>query len=788
MRDSYLTGAILLSILTGIAACGDDGGSSRDSVECRSDDDCEEQFHICNENNKCQPRDNLCYADDDCEGEHKVCDETARTCVFTDDYCEKTEDCEGIKVCRDHKCVRKTTGQGEACDSDSDCREELICSDDDVCVLPEQPQGCTRTEDCPGNQVCRQNSCVTPSVQCSEIGDSCDPDADKAIGDGFTCLDRGEGPECFDVCNPDDSTCPTGTTCRQLDNAEAAVCVSSGCDGWRDSKSCEGIVRRNPDRFQNGAKCVPSENDPDEFTCKPAGSKGEGDSCSPEGDEPECGSGMICTEGTCSNVCTQNSECPDNQRCLGEESSELIGESVGVCREGVCSPFQHGQSDCPESEGCLPVTSNDGVCRQGGENNPFEECQFQRCATDAECPSGVACSVPPGEAEGVCDFGPQCSDGARCFPLATGEARCLPPCDPTADEPTNTCPTPNANQCIDVVRDNEGVTPRDGACVQTCEPVDYGSSRCQVDKDVCTPFSSQLGEQRQWHHGCFPSANISEGEACQPAAPRVQCEEGAFCDPRGDGSGVCESYCATGGTDNAALQCGSGQTCGSELAEGLGLARCEYSCSPDSFPENARDDSCPEHAATCLPRELDQNGGATEAYCAASGTKSEGADCGDVSSGDGVSEVVQQNCRAGLRCVVDNALNPTAASDAQAPTCQSLCDPFKPAGQTSNCPEGEACGQIRPLQSAAGTCFPKDTEATNEFDSPCRDAGLMCGDGSVCIDFSFLYDNVQSGAFRCLKLCEYASGHGCGEGERCIKFGGNFLFDDQFGHCTAPPN
>lgn len=318
--------------------------------------------------------------------------------------------------------------------------------------------------------------------------------------------------------------------------------------------------------------------------------------------------------------------------------------------------------------------------------------------------------------------------------------------------------------CFNLAPGNgQDTTPSWGVCFQKCEGgiADYGSGACDGDGfPACQPFGTNLSV-------CFEKGEAKLGEACQDDG----CEDGLFCDLKGDGTGTCRSYCTLGNVTNpnlAGCDAAKGEQCmPSDRINGLG--ECRLPCTPDT-PGSFTSASCPEGQKTCRPT----NG---NYYCHPSGDVAVGTEC---AGGDAD---LTLDCAPGAMCV-RNVLVPDngftrwleahfGTDPGETATCRNVCRPFLPEGET-DCPQGFACAPIMPFQDIvvdAGVCVESTT--VNEDDS-CEEVSKMCGDGAICTTATTEPNATtglceQSGS--CLRLCDPTTKLGCPSGQRCRELG-----------------
>jgi hypothetical protein len=261
-------------------------------------------------------------------------------------------------------------------------------------------------------------------------------------------------------------------------------------------------------------------------------------------------------------------------------------------------------------------------------------------------------------------------------------------------------------------------TPNSGVCVEECPSTDaYGTGVCSNASDYCTP---QAGRDT---HLCFPGGPNGPGEACSPNNSADGCDGTSFCQPFGDGSGLCKPYCQPVTQSNPSLGCEGTDTCRQVGDDALNAGLCNVACTPDaSFADTT---ACPANLQTCHPPAAGE-----DAYCAPSGSTAVGGAC----------SVDAPTCEPGDSCVNDFARGDLSADDPFAEgACADSCAVF---GDGSDCGGTEVCAlNWLTLNTAVGLCTEPDVAADgcqNQFD--------VCGNNSLCLDVGM---GVQ-----CLEMCD----------------------------------
>ena len=145
---------VLLSLVlfAGLVAmgCRPDFPNCKTDAHCANSEEGQASGRLMCINGLCQQ----CATDEDCGEAGVEC--LAGTCQAIPGYCTTTTDCPGNQVCRDNSC-------GPQCLSDADCQEGFLCEGGN-CV--EEPE-CTTDADCDEGFQCRGNNCVEiPETVC----------------------------------------------------------------------------------------------------------------------------------------------------------------------------------------------------------------------------------------------------------------------------------------------------------------------------------------------------------------------------------------------------------------------------------------------------------------------------------------------------------------------------------------------------------------------------------------------------------------------------------------------
>ncbi len=153
----------------------------------------------------------ICAADE-------VCEEGSCVRQLGSPECMTDADCSGGSSCAFGHCTRVGAGFGDPCDSADGCASGL-CTEGGYCAAD-----CASDSDCPARTHCAGDVCMPDG---GVFGEACET-ADECVSD--LCLDDGNGrATCTRGC-ADDTDCPVGLVCGDVD-AEL-VCrppASSGC-------------------------------------------------------------------------------------------------------------------------------------------------------------------------------------------------------------------------------------------------------------------------------------------------------------------------------------------------------------------------------------------------------------------------------------------------------------------------------------------------------------------------------------------------------------------------------
>lgn len=264
----------------------------------------------------------------------------------------------GFAVCQDDGIF----GPQTLCAADAECREGACRA---VAATQEFCEPCSSNAQC-DNGLCygkdrAKEWCIVP---CTDDGD-CEPTA--------RCLPVSNGQGAFwdTYCVPKELSCQVpprgdvGAACARNQECISELCVEGRC-----SQLCE----RGLD-CPSGFSCVPQGQGADVVSSCRAEDRGGavGETCDPTGGGGDCASGL-CVDGTdggaatCTQICTEDSDCPGDARCAPAEipSPDAPTLTASVCRRPLtpsCKPTNGGVELCDTLDNdCDDQVDEGGVC------------------------------------------------------------------------------------------------------------------------------------------------------------------------------------------------------------------------------------------------------------------------------------------------------------------------------------------------------------------------------------------------------------------------------------------
>lgn len=497
-----------------------------------------------------------------------------------------------------------------------------------------------------------------------------------------------------------------------------------------------------------GAGCGPTGPQPLPF----------GSFCTPGEEATPCASGLCVSldsaSGFCTDVCVDDTSCPENFACAGAGRYGRICQRLTGCSK---------EEDCPAGHVCNAETGHCYVRVSRALCSP--------CEDGLQCPTGGACFEAIGSGERFCTVacgaGDACPMGYDCREIPAGpEGALLKQCVPSSD----TC-THGRALCTACKGDSECGGPYD-LCVRNVVSGEQFCGRdCNPAKNVCPtpgcdPLTLNAAENPECPGG-FSCTNIGRGDDPDVNGP-YQCVPN---------SNTCVDYCDGADEAGQLSWCGLGQVCVDNTCvpavDGRMCAPCTDTddCRVGGFAENrCIVNDCPDcpfrgeafcstpcaDDAACVRsfgvgfvcRPVDDRAGGQRSYCmpqrgtCRSGLGRLGDDC-TVAGAEG--------CVAGvcLAAGVTSFCSTPCTSDAQCGDLQYRCCEVTAAG-------GYDCSDARRdgdgPTSGAGVCAPLG----GLFGDDCSPGRAPCQSGT-CLDLGT--------ARLCSVTC--AGGAACPDGFSC---------------------
>ncbi|HZI10653.1 MAG TPA: hypothetical protein VE153_09715 [Myxococcus sp.] len=310
---------------------------------------------VCQPVNGCRPTGNYCTTDGVCCGGEKL--QNAVDC--RNNRCDNPSGCNPVgNICGDGLLpdggVIDVNARQACCDG-----QKAVCKVDSSGV-PRCFGGCPGgqcPQNCPTGYTGEAGCCIAGGAQCQFSDQCCSGQLCLPSDGGFTCQ---APPQCDPVgteCQPDASTCCSGTTCQRVSELTYA--------------------------------CRPVATRPDGGTGGTDGGTGGGTDAGtglPDGGSVCTANGRACTSGAacCSGICN-NGTCQAPQACQPQGSA--------------CT----SASDCCVGLGCrIPGGSTAGTCEPGATCSAAG----QACSSSSPCCFGMRCET---EAGSTCDGTQACT-------------------------------------------------------------------------------------------------------------------------------------------------------------------------------------------------------------------------------------------------------------------------------------------------------------------------------------------------------------------------------------------
>jgi hypothetical protein len=274
--------------------------------------------------------------------------------------CACPEACGADGVCDNGACQGDSCGEVLRCVLE-DCNDGEDGSCSQACIQTASPEAQLRiaalftcwNEQCEGKSgdegdECIETSCGAERSVCEE---KAGPNLCSAVD---ACVLECKNDKCKKAC------LLGGTIEAQTDHPLLEACRSKKCKGKSGAELQACAQQSCSDEFNacyppdhcspmggacaEGQSCAPAGDDT--TRCTPSGGKGDGASCDPNADVPDCADGLRCREsgkkGVCVAVCRSDDDCPE--KCE-------IGAYPEDPALGLCKPKPPTDSDCSAHPG-----------------------------------------------------------------------------------------------------------------------------------------------------------------------------------------------------------------------------------------------------------------------------------------------------------------------------------------------------------------------------------------------------------------------------------------------------
>lgn len=666
------------------------------------------------------------------------------------------------------------------------CADSAGCLDENFCYADYECAEC----DCCVDNTCQP--CLT------ETRTSCTP------GDKVPCS--------FSSFNSYECVCPEGfqwwNGCSFNDETNEFECVDedAGCQllqNCRNNSDCpEGDVCDNIYFY-----CVPgcildSQCDPqDDFRAGDAISNGI---CVDNQCVLPCQPPKLCTPATEAQDCSADEYCAERRGRAATDPSDLRSayECLLGCRDNSsCSPYVASdgtkyRAKCVNNS-CVRECKIDSECAEiDGEGCTNGTCTFlgNVCIQDADCEDGQYC-----DADGRCQFG--CRADSECDTAGCEkDFSCVQECPA---DPACTCEGDNCDEDFSWL----DLCPRDPDCVRQC-PADAFCLESRIEGATCVDGDCIKVCQKE--KDCPSGWACVEGR-CEKAVPgpetRIECKDVEICGADGVPGCYFEEQCVEvvvePAVDDSRFGCGVGETCSQEgecvpsiclsdaecplgstcSPEGVCVGGCDdenpcpdgQACTFDGCVDTCVSDADCEGAEVCLADGLCGLKCDPIIICAESSQCPDGQYCGD-------NEIcafgceADSDCDAGFACI-SNSCRPTCASDNDCESGSSCVDGLCERDPEPPCVNDGDCGE-------GSICKKGRCEFGCRRDAQCL-GGLLCVDKTCkqpCENAETCEALLEGDA--CVNgFCEYinedgeSNGFGCGPGEQCDENGQCVPFD-----------
>lgn len=381
-----------------LSGCACTGGGQPSAELCNNlDDDCDgaidEDLQGCACTDGGQASAEVCnQVDDDCNGQVDdglsdcACSDggqpTSETCNMIDD------DCDGL-VDEDNGSGGGCLGLGEACTAYTQCSSQICIGDIFSRYCSQQCQA-SDPAPCPAGYECFVGSNMD---YCRKVWPACDSDTDCSPDMVCTVQDMPDGLSVQTECRPPlDPGAEPGDDCSQA-NCANDLCMTAGfcSEVCSETSPCAGQYQGMDTTciltafYTLPGVCGRDEQCPADYTC--TNSRCTGPSCN---DSSECETGYACTDsvcspawqvdrvGTCQIACSGDSDCVDPLVC------QLGITEDGSAIQGKCSAAYNGN---PTGGSCVPDGCDHGLCITS------QDYCTQLCGDANDCPGGWNCTL-----------------------------------------------------------------------------------------------------------------------------------------------------------------------------------------------------------------------------------------------------------------------------------------------------------------------------------------------------------------------------------------------------------
>lgn len=499
--------------------------------------------HVCTPQQTCTVLDTLPKRAMACKCPGDTVTDISRNCVPITvpkviSGCQHNSECANTEVCSNGNCLDAcrlercgVNAQCTARDHYAQCncpkgfqgnpRIECYTTEVDVPRIPNP--GCSRNDDCPRDQICRNEICISPCAadDCG-IGAYCHVQQRKAIcrcPPGYSgnpqerCLPR----KCFLISL---SSNFYNTYLHSITTASDVILV--GCKSSTDCPSNEACINTqcaSPCNCGPNAECTVKNHHPICY-CKPGFSGNAQFGCAPIGcqSDDECSGDKQCVNRECINPCLASDPCALNAECYGRNHRAncrcpvgLEGDPFVRCLRLEC----HSDYDCASNLACV---SNECVS-PCGQRNPCAQnaiCQALQHRAVCRCPD----QLPLGNPYAYCEprpVEPVCRDDGDCpSKLACIDDKCQDPCAVLSPcHPTAQCSVLNSVPVRTMVCEcaEYEVPDASGACRKMMPPRLPG---CESDQD-CPDQEACI------HAQCRNPCNCGTNAVCQVTQHRAVC-------------------------------------------------------------------------------------------------------------------------------------------------------------------------------------------------------------------------------------------------------------------------